>query len=360
MSIYTKKYEAGLSLIELMISITLGLLITAAAVQMLVTSQTSVSAQQAGSDIQNDGVFGIDTVVRSIRMANFGAQKIKDQPAQIMNDETPGGGIVLTVKTDTTATPKNVMVKTSTAVAAKLKSGEDPSQVSNLAEGGSGLKTDVLTVQRFTRAATFDCEGKSVAANRHIVERYYVEEDEVHQDNEPTALALKCKSANYQVIWKDSGGNIVTANTPNATKEYSYAKSFDNQKGVVLINRVDYFRVLLGVDNNTLVEAKRVDPAKNKKAHQYVPSSVAPDQARLNYMTVGSYMGLSVKPQIASVKLGFVVRSSNPSNAGAKNADQTFDVLDKTGLKLSSTVAQKANYQRQVYEKTVYIRNARG
>lgn len=366
-----KSHEMGYSLIELMVAIAIGLVITAAATQMLLTSLTSVTSQHAGSDIQSDGIFGIETLAKSIRMANYGALDTKEQPAQILNNKTLGGGIVLTIKTDTSSTPTNIMAKMSAATAAKIKSGES-SQATNLVKSGGGaVKADTLTTQRFTQSATFDCQGNAVPANHYIVETYYLALDSIRQSNEPNALALQCMSNHYKKVWVKSG-SVVAANTPGATQEYHYTSttpfiSTTSNKPAVIINRVDYFKVLLGVDENTLAEAKRVykktgesDTKANKKAYQYVPSSTQPSNARLRYMTVATYNGLTQKPQIASVKLGFVVRSSSPTNAGPTNAEQRFDVLEKTGLKLNSTVQSKADYQRQVYEETIYIRNARG
>ena len=48
------KIQAGFTLIELMVSIVLGLLVTAAAVQLFITGQVSLSMQRALADIQDN------------------------------------------------------------------------------------------------------------------------------------------------------------------------------------------------------------------------------------------------------------------------------------------------------------------
>jgi type IV pilus assembly protein PilW len=63
--------QAGLSLVELMIAITLGLLLMTGVVQVFVSSKTVFSTQQAMSRIQETGRLAIDFLARDIRMAAF-------------------------------------------------------------------------------------------------------------------------------------------------------------------------------------------------------------------------------------------------------------------------------------------------
>ena len=63
--------QAGLSLIELMISITLGLILMAGVVQMFVSSKSVFTTQQSLSRIQETGRLAIEFLSRDIRMAGF-------------------------------------------------------------------------------------------------------------------------------------------------------------------------------------------------------------------------------------------------------------------------------------------------
>jgi type IV pilus assembly protein PilW len=63
--------QAGLSLIELMISITLGLVLMAGVVQMFISSKTVFTTQQSMSRIQETGRLAIEFLSRDIRMAGF-------------------------------------------------------------------------------------------------------------------------------------------------------------------------------------------------------------------------------------------------------------------------------------------------
>lgn len=63
--------QAGLSLIELMISITLGLILMTGVVQMFVSSKSVFTTQQSMSRIQETGRLAIEFLSRDIRMAGF-------------------------------------------------------------------------------------------------------------------------------------------------------------------------------------------------------------------------------------------------------------------------------------------------
>jgi type IV pilus assembly protein PilW len=68
---YSVRKQAGLSLIELMISITLGLVLMGGVVQMFVSSKTVFTTQQSMSRIQETGRLAIEFLSSDIRMAGF-------------------------------------------------------------------------------------------------------------------------------------------------------------------------------------------------------------------------------------------------------------------------------------------------
>ncbi|WP_062061027.1 PilW family protein [Cellvibrio sp. OA-2007] len=85
--------QAGLSLIELMIAITLGLILMAGVVQVFLSSKTVFSTQQAMSRIQETGRLAVDFMARDIRMAAYyGCYRPKfDEPGAELQD----GNIVI-------------------------------------------------------------------------------------------------------------------------------------------------------------------------------------------------------------------------------------------------------------------------
>ena len=80
--------NAGFTLVELMIAITLGLLLVAAATQLFFSGIVSSRLQSAGADIQNSGVFGLDFMAKDVRLANSGNSNYLQ-----ITDQTPMGGL---------------------------------------------------------------------------------------------------------------------------------------------------------------------------------------------------------------------------------------------------------------------------
>lgn len=67
----TKRHQAGLSLIELMISMVLGLLILAGVIQVFASTQQAYRTQEAMSRIQESGRYATEVLSRNIRQAGY-------------------------------------------------------------------------------------------------------------------------------------------------------------------------------------------------------------------------------------------------------------------------------------------------
>ena len=93
-----KIVQSGFSLIELMIDLTLGLLISAAVMQVYLTSIKTSSMQSGGTDILEASIFGIQSIEKSIRLSNLGM-------ADTNNPYTPLAGVVLTSDTSFVTSP---------------------------------------------------------------------------------------------------------------------------------------------------------------------------------------------------------------------------------------------------------------
>lgn len=85
--------QAGLSLIELMIAITLGLILMTGVVQVFLSSKTVFSTQQAMSRIQETGRLAINFMARDIRMAAYYGC-FRPNPS-VPGGELEGGDIVV-------------------------------------------------------------------------------------------------------------------------------------------------------------------------------------------------------------------------------------------------------------------------
>lgn len=328
-------HQQGFTLIELMIALALGLIIAAAAMLLFLTAQKSYSLQQGSVDLQDNANFGLNYIVKDIRLSNL------NTPSAEVNDKTAGGGIVLTSKanarSETSGTPAvttyypNLPVSmTGTTVA-----------VTNLSQGNTGLsnvnteKSDQLVIQYRPQYVQdpddagklfggFDCEGNRIEVAKIasgtqpyniVVQRYFLRED-TKIGNEPNAsLALACDAGYYS----DTG-------SPTEITNYG-----DN--GQIIIKRVDYFHVMLNVQDGT----------------------------NLRYISIKDYMDLAGdRPRILSVQLGMLTRSSQTVGRDSMiKDDQTFQVLDKEVTVITPT-ASSPKYVRQVVSQTVALRNTFG
>ena len=324
-----RHHQAGFTLIELMISLALGLIIVAAAIMLFLTGQKSYSLQQGSADLQDNANFGLNYVVRDIRLSNL------NTVSSGVNDETAGGGIVLTSKENaksvTAGTPAVTTwypnLPDSLTVTVDLLSNSD-NGLSNV----NTEKSDQLVIQYKPQyvtdpnnAANFfggsDCEGNRIsftktAAQRIIVQRYFLREDTNKASNEPQdALALACDAGYYP----ETG-------SPETITDYG-------DSGQIIMKRVDYFRVMLGVQ----------------------------DGVNFRYISMNDYMDLTApRPRILSLQLGALVRSAQAVGRDSIiKDDQKFQVLDKE-VTLKTPAAGSSKYVRQVVSQTVALRNTFG
>lgn len=304
--------EKGFTLVELMISLILGLLISAAAIQLFLVSQKNLKLQQGFANIQNDSLFGLESVVRDIRLANLNANQPK------IDDEVLHGGIVLN--------GRNFTSKLSGDLA-------DIELVGAISEGAvessnlSGMKSDVLVIQyKNTVGNQFNCEGGGISKDAYVVQRYFLREDKNRNDpNLP--LALACKATSY------------SGDEPD--------KIDLSGDGSIIIPRVDHFNVVLGVARDGVNAACTVAATADGQMDCF------------GYISIEDYKKLTIKPQIVSVKVGLLVRSTDSIGKNQFfDANKAFQVLNASA-KLT-TDAKNDLYMRNVVTQTIAIRNGFG
>ena len=293
--------SSGFTLIELMISLVLGLLISAAVVQVYMISTRTATVQQSASEVQDSAIFSLQAIEDHIRLVNLG------NPISNINDSTNHGGIVL----------KPLNLGTSNATDAKyLTVSADSAGWTGLSN--TNVESDQLTIQykNITSSSLYDCEGKEITSGSPdwVVERYFVRKDTGGKD---TDLVLACDAGRF-----DESGNII-------------AGSSFGDNGEVIISAVDQFNVLLG----TLA-----------------------DVASLSYMPASTYLELTDKPAITTVKLGMIVRSDTPliedPESSLPAADKGKFTILGAEQKLKADSVNKVRYRRS-YESTIVLRSAR-
>ncbi|WP_440464723.1 PilW family protein [Psychrobacter sp. ASPA161_6] len=339
------KRDNGFTLVELMIALVLGLLISAAALQVFYTSSVNSRRQEASSQIQDNAIFGFSQIQQHLRRTNYGAKSTSDHDEFFMNHLTPQGGVVLTAPsgTDDNWLEGNLsgLVLDSAAILEDLlsNSASDNSSISNL----DGIdNSDQLTIQYQSGLdGLFDCEGSRIPKDFYVIERYFVRD-----------AGLACASAIYEYDEDTAGsptGLDIASYTvpvvPATSKAPAVAASVKDNNlagaGTIIIPNVDYFRVLLGVSDSTAF-------------------ATFPERANIAYMPIPASGSLATDQRIVSLQIGILSRSDNPTATQQSNNDLSFNILDKTGAKLSSDAIAGPTYLRSVYESTILLRNARG
>ncbi|KRG35903.1 PilW family protein [Psychrobacter sp. P11G3] len=342
-SILVSRKDEGFTLVELMIALVLGLLVSAAALQVFYTSSVNSRRQEASSQIQDNAIFGFSEMQKNLRRTNYGAKSTDAYDEFFMNHLTPQGGVVLTAPEAPEDTSDNwlngnlsgLVLDGKAIPASLLSSNESANSSSNVSVDNS----DQLTIQyQSGREDLFDCEGAAIPEGFYVIERYFVRLDKTIT---PNTLGLACASAIYEY-------NESTAGSSTGLDIASYTDSEgDSQNnnlsgdGTIIIPNVDYFRVLFGVSDS-------------------IGFATYPDRANIAYMPIPAPSSLDSDQRIVSLQIGILSRSDNPTATQQSNSELSFDILDVANTKLDTDTIAGPTYLRSVYESMILLRNARG
>lgn len=260
-------YHRGFTLVELIVALAIGLIVSAAALQLFTGGLMTSRMQDASAELQDSGIFGVEYMARDIRLANYG-----NTNNPVLNSTTPMGGVVLT----SGETGANLPLKDVSAGLLTKTGG------SSNATGGS----DQLTIQFIAPNAMLNCEGQKVEADKYIIQRYFL-----RQDGADGNLALACD-----------------ANSPGSASA-SIAGLNDKNNGEVVMPRVDQLRFYLGVKVGSNLMYYSIDEYKKAAAAAAAPNI----------------------PRIVSVRVMVLVRSKDPvSSKDIDPSKDSFTFLDGT------------------------------
>lgn len=312
-------HQTGFTLLELMVALTLGLIVSGIAIQLAISGQRGVSDQQAYSDIQSDALFGLESIMRDVRLSNLNASET------MINDQVLHGGIVFVLQNITNKyVLNNAGQATSTPdieVKGEILSAGKVDNSSNLA----GQKSDHLVIQyRNISEGQFDCEGRQIPVSSYVIQKYHVVKvNAENESNQPYALA--CKAFTY------SGD--------------SPAKVDLSGEGQILIPRIEHFSVLLGVAQDKCTATQVADGR----------------MSCFGYVSLDNYNKITTlpKPQVVSVKLGVLVRSTQRvKQNNLFNPNKEYELLH-VKAKLTEN-AKNQFYMRQAITQTIALRNGFG
>ena len=317
--------QAGFTLVELMVALALGLLISAAAIQLFLGGLLTSRMQQANAELQNSGVFGLDYVARDLRLANYINTDFPE-----LNEQTPWGGVVLTARTAALSNANIPIPAAAPFISQGLLSHSPGDTVSTVANEWQGLSnvslaSDQLTIQFVAPNAMVNCEGANVQAGDYVIQRYFVRR----------ADAAATTGTDY--------GLACDANTPTPTATPAVAEPTTiagfGGAGELIMPRVDHFTVQLGVRN---------------------------EAGNMAYYTINQYRAVAAAaraarpatepPRIVSVKTAVLVRSTDNTRNNDIDLTRSINILNQN-VTLTDTTNR---FARRVYSTAVTFRNGLG
>ena len=317
--------QAGFTLVELMVALALGLLISAAAIQLFLGGLLTSRMQQANAELQNSGVFGLDYVARDLRLANYINTDFPE-----LNEQTPWGGVVLTARTAALSNANIPIPAAAPFISEGLLSHSPGDTVSTVANEWQGLSnvslaSDQLAIQFVAPNAMVNCEGANVQAGDYVIQRYFVRR----------ADAAATTGTDY--------GLACDANTPTPTATPAVAEPTTiagfGGAGELIMPRVDHFTVQLGVRN---------------------------EAGNMAYYTINQYRAVAAAaraarpatepPRIVSVKTAVLVRSTDNTRNNDIDLTRSINILNQN-VTLTDTTNR---FARRVYSTAVTFRNGLG
>ncbi|WP_122899454.1 PilW family protein [Acinetobacter sp. B51(2017)] len=320
------KLQQGFTLIELMVSIAIGLVLVAVAVQLFISGQVNYKIQQAASTVQDSGVFGLTAVTKNIRLANHGN-------AGTMHDQSLYGGIVLSGQ----------YVDAEQSLAGNLHglklanqpiAGKDYVSAAAVNPSAfSSLNSDQLVIMYQAPVDMRTCTGRQVRGpNRglstmqkgwYVIEKYYVKK------NADQSADLYCSDSFFIAKGEAAPQSLVQDDENTLTIEQSETLMGDYGKstGHLIAHNVEYMRVQLLLRQ--------------------------PDQST-STLDIAAYQALTMtdatqtRPAIIGINLAWLVRSNEKV---ANTRQNTYQVLDR------SIRVPDDQFMRQTYSTTIALRN---
>lgn len=311
---------SGFTLIELMISLALGLIIVAAAIQLFIAGVTSYKLQKAMSHIQDSASLGLNFIVEDIRKANLSA------PIPAVNDQIEYTGIILT--------PKNVGEKINLNCTACFDEEEDedqPLKRYQRANLNNITENDQLLIRYQAQQEGFDCSGNELKKDVFVVQRYYVDPAETNGRR-----SLRCQAAQYTHTNLDS-------------KSKDDQLLLDWKSSQVILPNVDYFVVRYGwMDGGLNDESSKIQYGS---LDTYLTQSV-----RKNIDGVMQ----EVRPHIHAIQIGVLVQSTDTAGNQSIVKERNSRAFQVLGSEVELDKKYQNGHLRQAVNQTISLRNAMG
>lgn len=300
-----KSSQLGLTLLELMVALVLGLLIVAAGLAVFLNAQRSMGFQTSMGDIQQNANFGLSMLTQDLRHANLNTPS-----AQRVNNKLVGSGIVFVGDN----LPENARDSTEDLLTAQGVS----------VDATKDDDSDQITMQFMPDIrgdGQFDCEGTAMVAGRTYVYRYYLDRLPDNQQIEGSLdrFGLYCDAGYY----------------------VSNSMVGLGENGQLIIQNVDAFKVRLLVKNS---DGNLRYTTINDYRNTLMPASVVDEKQYVN---------------VVGIELGLLVTSAQSIGADASLNTRTEYMIAGQEVELQDNT-NNGKYLRQAITQVVGLRNTLG
>lgn len=334
---YGRHSEQGFTLIELMIAVLLGLIISAAAAQVYIMSIRTGTAQRAAAGILDANVYGLQHIEKSLRLAGIGLDD------RIAGNSVCSGVLIAESTAFNDPATKQCMLDMGATDVAIAQHSTMWTNNNGIAPNTNNQNTPQLTIQYRAPVHMRDCEGKIALGPRRVmgvigdinnppalmdvdgqvvVERYFVRKN-------GDKLELRCDAGRYVVerVDEEKDADVLAQAdlTDAAILKKSKVESLGDD-GTLIISDIDDFQLQLGVNVSG---------------------------SNIQYQTITDYLkdANSASKPIVAIKMAVL----------AKGAVATIDTSVSNPQHMmfgkNVTVSGAGNHIRRVYETNTMLRN---
>ncbi len=351
---------AGLTLVELMVAITIGLIILAAVVRLFATSRATYTLEEGLARVQESGRFAMEFLSQDIRMAGYAGCSANLTGTQVTN-------LVASATSVNTFNPDGIAgyKHTCTTSCTGALSEWSPSPSSDYFPTGSIMPisgTDILVIQRADTLSTHLTGNPSPSnSNIQIINTTSLAGSVQAGD---IMMVSDCKGADiFRATSTSSGsGKITIAHTAGNT-DNNLAHSYGNDAEIMkLVSRVYFigrrdndsgnppalYRKELGSggvpDTQELVEGVEMLKLSYGEDTDTTRDGV-PNIYRTSPSSVSSWR------RVLTVRIGLLVRTS--TTVDQENDTRTYDLAGIT----AAAGPYNDKYRRRAFNSTVQVRN---
>jgi len=265
MTLSVIKKQRGLSLIELMIAVVLGLFITAGMIQLFIHSKQSYRVQENLSRVQENGRFAMEFLARDIRMAGYwgclGSTETIDN--NLASGDSTYENIldaVLATNDDGLNNSDSISVnRVDLASASVVKTPSNKSAKLKVTSGSGLKKNDVVMVMDCTSGDLFQITNNPAANNKLAHKAGAVGDGPGNSDKK-----FQKKYSTDAKIHKVR--NIEYYISQNPSVQPALYRRLNGDAGQELIEGIESMQILYGIDTTN-----------NNTANSYVPFSAGLD-----------------------------------------------------------------------------------